>query len=228
MAFIVKNTTFSGLADMICPHSCIGCGVLGTALCECCKKDILLNHTNYCPNCKRLITQTRCEYCQLPPSFMVGWRDDLVGRLVHELKYHSTRVLAGELAEILAEILPTIDGEVAVVPLPTIRRHVRERGLNHTVLIAKKLARKRGWAVKNILTRTKDTVQVGTDELTRRAQAKEAYGLSGEKIDPEMTYVLFDDVWTTGASMRAALKKLRKAGAVKIVIAVLAVNRVQH
>ena len=44
-------------------------------------------------------------------------------------------------------------------------------------------------------------------------------------IDRNKTYVLLDDVWTTGASMKAALKKLREAGALKIIILVLAVNR---
>ena len=68
-----------------------------------------------------------------------------------------------------------------------------------------------------------NTVQVGADRETRLSQAESAYALTNNaKIDSENTYLLFDDVWTTGASMKAATKKLQQAGASKIVIVVLA------
>ena len=48
----------------------------------------------------------------------------------------------------------------------------------------------------------------------RRRQAREAYEIApGAKCDPCCKYVLFDDVWTTGGSMRAALEVLKAAGA---------------
>lgn len=155
---------------------------------------------------------------------MVGWRDDTIGKLVKEYKYDSVKALAGVLADLLDMTMPIIDGGVSVVPLPTITKHIRERGFDHTYLVAKKLARKRGWRVERKIARKKDSVQVGAGNTARIMQAAEAYTVFGE-IDPEMTYMLFDDVWTTGASMKAALKKLQAAGASKIIIAVLAVSR---
>jgi len=157
---------------------------------------------------------------------MVGWRDELIGRLVHDLKYHSVRSLGKMIAEILDNILPYPSGDVRIIPLPTIHRHIRERGIDHTLLIAKKLARLRGWKVDTVIKRAKDTVQVGADEKTRKLQARDAYYFDG-KVDKAATYILFDDVWTTGASMRAAIKKMREAGAQKIIIVVLAVNRIK-
>ena len=224
MVFYVKNTTFGKLLDIVCPHSCRGCGRMGEVLCECCKNNIILAHENYCLNCKRLITTAKCPYCDFVPTYMVGWRDELIGKLVEEYKYNSVKTLGAVLAEVLDGILPVVDGKVAVVPLPTIERHVRERGFNHTLGVVKKLARRRGWEVARILKRAKDTVQVGVGNTARLLQAAEAYSLGG-KIEPDTTYILLDDVWTTGASMRAALKKLQMAGASKIIIVVLAVSR---
>ena len=68
---------------------------------------------------------------------------------------------------------------------------------------------------------------MGADKTTRELQASEAYAVS-ENIDPQTTYLLVDDVWTTGSSMKAATKKLQQAGALKIAGAVLAVSRLNH
>ncbi len=224
MGFIVKNTTFCSLPDLVCPHSCKGCGALGDVICDCCKNDILVDHVNYCPYCKLAIKGGSCQRCNLPPTFMVGWRDELIGRLVSDYKYDSIRSLANPLAELLDNVLPIIDGKVAVVPLPTIGKHIRDRGFDHILLLSKKLAQRRDWRVAQVLTRNRNTVQVGANKASRITQAREAYGMNGP-IDFETTYLLLDDVWTTGSSMRAALKKLQSAGASKTILAILAVNR---
>ena len=227
MSFIVKNTTFCSLIDLVCPHSCRGCGATGEALCDCCKNDIILNQVDFCPNCKGPVSNHYCAECQLPPMSVVGVREQLLARIIHDYKYRQSRALATKLAEILDQTLPVFADPVTVVPLPTIRRHIRERGFDHMLLLAKKLAKLRGWSVEQILTRAKNTVQVGSDQLTRERQAREAYALSGT-VEVDKTYLLLDDVWTTGASMKAALKKLQGAGAFRVFGAVLAVSRIDH
>lgn len=171
MSFIVKNTTLCPLVDLLCPHPCKGCGALGSALCDCCKNDILADRINFCPYCKLMIDGFSCSHCELPPTYMIGWRDELIGRLASDYKYNSTRVLAGVLAELLDNVLPCIDGDVAIVPLPTINKHIRERGFDHVLLLAKKLAKRRRWQVAPILKRARDTVQVGADKMSRGMQA---------------------------------------------------------
>ena len=47
---------------------------------------------------------------------------------------------------------------------------------------------------------------------------------NGAKINLNARYVLFDDVWTTGASMQAAAEVLRTAGVQKIESLVLMSN----
>lgn len=227
MPFAVKITTFSGLLDLLCPHYCRGCGRLGRVLCECCKVYNVLKLANHCPVCGREIGRN-CKDCQLPfeATFMGGWRDSVMGELVEEYKYQSVREMGSVLAEIIDEKMPVVLGEVVVVPLPTIRKHVRQRGLDHTLIVARELARRRGWKCEQILERRANTVQVGASASERLRQAERAYGVRpGVKLRPEVTYILYDDVWTTGASMLAAGELLREAGAEKVMAAVAAVSR---
>ena len=216
MNFIVKNTTIINPLSLIAPHSCRGCGRLGEVLCDCCKNNILKQRQ--APKLKNLPNN-------FPPVFMVDKRSGLLDILIHDLKYNSVRALAPKLAELLDNSLPTLPPDSIIVPLPTATQHIRARGLDHTLLIAKHLAKIRHFKVKKLLIREKNTVQVGSDRKTRLAQAKAAYSVSQKaKINPNTTYILLDDVWTTGASMKAAVKKLQQAGVSKIIIALLATS----
>ena len=229
MPIIVKNTTIINPLDLLAPHSCRGCGRIGKPLCDCCKKNIVKNHINYCPNCKQINPTGKCPKCKnLPPIFVAGVRSALIGKLIHDYKYSSVRALAQPLAEILDHSFPQIPGEISIVPLPTISKHIRSRAFDHTLLLSKKLANLRGknYQVESLLLRNKNTVQVGANEMMRKAQAEAAYKITKKTvIDPEKTYVLLDDVWTTGSTIKAATKKLREAGALKIIVLILAVNR---
>ena len=227
MLIYVKNTTFPGLLDLIAPHSCRGCGHIGSPLCECCKKYILKQKVEICPNCKRPKTVAKCSHCKnLPPTHILGYRQGLLDTLIQDYKYHSVRTLSYTFAELLTSILPdNLPKNTHLVPLPTIHRHIRARGLNHTVLIAKRLAKLKRYSYSPILERANNTVQVGSDKTARKIQAETAYTVSKTaKIDPAATYILFDDVWTTGASMKSATKKLREAGAKNIIILIIALS----
>lgn len=247
MSFIVKNTTKWRLFDLVCPHSCRGCGRLGAVLCECCKNNIKSAKVAICPLCKCSVAMKtgKCPDCEVAFCWLgvVGWREGALAKLVKDFKYKSVRAAGEVLVELLDERVPEdlggmcggVEGtgsglkrndevEVVVVPLSTIGRHVRERGLDHTAILAKKLAKRRGWKYEKTLGRATDVVQVGTKATERKKQAENTYevvrGVSGEKL-----YLLVDDVWTTGATMLAAEKVLREAGAKKIAGVVLVTGR---
>ena len=228
MPNIVKNTTFPGLFDLLTPHSCRGCGQIGNVLCERCKNHIKAHHQIICPCCKTPTKSGKCPNCpDLPPTYIVGERSGLLGTIVHDYKYNSIRALSKPLAELMYTFLPPTNKPTIIIPLPTIDRHIRARGFDHTKLIAKHLSKLKGRACKSeqILIRARDTTQVGTNRLTRIAQAANAYSLAHQAhIKPNTTYILLDDVWTTGASMRACTEILKKAGASNLIIALLALS----
>lgn len=238
MKFIVKNTTLCGPFDLLCPHACMGCGCLGKVLCERCKKHIISQRVDICPLCKQILPSGRfwgCQECELPLErvWVAGWREGVLAKMVSQYKYQAVRAATGALVEILDATLPaTSELErnglkgIIVVPLPTIGRHVRERGLDHTDRLARGLARQRGWQYQRVLERAVDTVQVGTKAALRRKQAAQAY-MTQRRCEAEKTYLLVDDIWTTGATMLAAVQVLREAGAQKVLGVVLATGKDQ-
>ena len=244
MGFDVKITTFSGFLDLVAPHSCRGCGRLGEVLCERCKNYNISRMIKICSRCRKSVVKCKCEV----PVYTAFYREGLARKLVEEYKYQSVRDLGAVLAEMLDEVIPKEIGtqddgivnpvdsagspgglerarEVVLVPLPTAPKHIRERGFDHTLRLAKVLARRRkGFSCQHVLSRYKNSVQVGADAKTRRKQAKEAYYVEG-RIDSDKTYLLVDDVWTTGASMEAAISLMKKAGVKHLAAAVILTPR---
>ena len=251
--FVVKITSWKWWLDLVCPPSCRGCGALGTVLCGCCKNNILDERVRVCPMCKRRLEagERVCAECELGFERLevVGWREGVLKEMIEEYKYRGVRELAGSLAELVVGVMREGEGgaddeqgrvvehegeravehegereRVVVVPLPTIGRHVRQRGLDHTGRLAREVARRMGWECWRVLGRAKDTVQVGAKKAMREEQARQAYEVSG-KVEAGRVYLLVDDVWTTGASMRAAAEVMRAAGATRLMGVVLATGR---
>ena len=130
-----------------------------------------------------------------------------------------------KLGDALVEASRTMGAEmqeirkIVLVPLPTIRKHIRERGFDHTLRLCFELEnflQKRlddfGISVEyqSLLVRKNKTVQVGKEKKERVKQAEKAYGIrEGVEIENKTLYILVDDVTTTGASLAAAKKILQ-------------------
>lgn len=202
----MKNTIIKSILDVLAPNYCSSCGRVGSILCGRCKKD-------------KLVLNPRIE----EGVWFLGERKGLLKELIHRFKFEGERESGDVLAELLAEFLPDLSQNTVIVPLPTIDKHVRMRGLDHTKYLAMVLARVRGWRVEEILERKTDSVQVGASEKKRIEQARRAYKINKDlKIDPSIPYLLLDDVWTTGSSLLSAREALKEVGAKKIDLVVLA------
>lgn len=228
---VVKKSIINTFLNMLLPYYCRGCGKTGDLLCEECRRDLDGNSRVVVKNVgQRKVGEMSVggrkkiiELGEVEVLFVGGVREGILKRLVEDYKFKSVKDIAEILTDILDRALPKgID--VVVVPLPTIRKHIRMRGFDHTKRLAEELGKKRGWTVSEVLRRVNKTVQVGSDEKTREQQAARAYEVDATKLELDKTYLLLDDVWTTGSSMRAAAEKMHKAGMKRVMGCVVEIS----
>ena len=222
VCFDVKSTIINVLLEVLSPNRCQRCGLQGESLCGRCKKYLLGTNPGY-------VISGIDGFSRV---MVGGVKEGLLSVLLKQYKYQGRRDLAlvlackaWEVAE--RELFETGEvGDVVIVPLPTIRRHIRERGFDHMLMLTRELCQmSENLRLEPILERLNKTVQVGKSAKVSREQAKQSYGLKKEaKLRGDIHYVLFDDVWTTGSSMRAAAEVMRNAGACKISALVLMSN----
>ncbi|HEU4716066.1 MAG TPA: phosphoribosyltransferase family protein [Candidatus Saccharimonadales bacterium] len=88
-------------------------------------------------------------------------------------------------------------------------------------MIAKRLAKLQGVKAKSLLYRQTSTTQRGHGRKQRNRQAREAFGCAGN-LSGTTTYLLIDDVITTGSTLHYAAKALKDAGAGDVWVAAIA------
>lgn len=160
------------------------------------------------------LTDGVCDHCRVDyeKAWVVGSYQGPLGVLIRHIKFDGSRAGLVEVARLIADRLPVLPSRLCIVPIPTIPHHIRLRGFDHTDRIARELSRLKSVSVRRHITRKHNSVQVGASKSVREKQACDAYRVR-DGVDPDLIYLLLDDVVTTGASMREAAKALRLAGA---------------
>lgn len=220
----VKNTIRKLVSDALVPHYCCSCGQIGSVLCEHCKYNIVSEPNERCVVCQRPAggQDAVCSDCRRSVPYKRGWcigpRTDGIKTLIDLAKFQSTRAAARTLAELLDASLPPLPRHVTVVAVPTIRPHVRERGYDHVAYAVREFARIRGLSYSQCLARRGTEVQHGAGRATRIRQAQRAFMCNSVTG----VYLLIDDIFTTGSTLKYATKALLRAGASEVWIAVVA------
>lgn len=223
------------IVDLVFPPRCPLCGAGLTAqvgLCSSCWSELEIPGSPACSACQRpfrdgVAEGSVCAPCLASPPRHDGIAagtlyNDASRRLVLAFKHGRRIALAPMMARLVAARLPEIGPEWLVVPVPLHRWRLWRRGFNQAALLAGEIARARGARLAvDMLQRTRATPMLGG--LNRRARARalagaiqgaprHATGLRGAKV------VLIDDVLTSGATSRACVAALKRAGAEKVVI----------
>ena len=207
------------------PSHCIGCGRIGTFLCDACCQKLPGIPLPICNNCgKPESTATLCPTCWGWQSQIDGIRspfrfEGVIRQAIHELKYRNLKAIAGRLAELLFDYLQAnpMPGEV-LVPVPLHLRRLQERGYNQSRLLAKELGKLIALPlIDGGLHRLKDSLpQARTTTVEeRRRNVANAFACRNEKLNGR-SVILIDDVCTSGATLEACAKALKRAGAVSV------------
>ena len=218
------------LLALLAPHHCYSCGLTGTLLCEKCKKHIMATSFRDCVVCGRPTTENNCQQHRLPyqQAYVVSPRQGVVARLLDDLKFQRVQAAAHTAAELLEARLPVLHPQTVIVPIPTIARHVRRRGYDHMKLIGRAISRRRRLPMRCLLRRrTNVTQHVAATAVQRRRQAQRFFRVVGQ-IDDQARYLIIDDIFTTGSTIKAAATVLRQAGARYVDIAVVARQEITH
>ena len=108
--------------------------------------------------------------------------------------------------------------------MPLHATRLRERGFNQAELIARPLAKRLGLPLRSyLLVRTRPRPE--KLKLTRQERwrtVRGAYAMRSEAKIDKLRVLLVDDVFTTGATLDACARALRKAGAGRIVAVTVA------
>lgn len=211
---------------LLFPPRCIVCG-----------KVISRSEEFFCGECaKKLvrIKEPRCEVCggQLPSEFAMArcadcqagvpydkcfvpfeYRDgvkDMVKRMKFRGRPAAFRYIAREIAAELVDFRPDL-----ITFVPQNRKTRRKRGYNQTELIARELARLLKVPVKPTLIRSESGERQVT--LNRADRLKNAARLYSQRnMSLSGSVLIVDDVITTGATMKACCKLLRRMGCDKV------------
>lgn len=115
---------------------------------------------------------------------------------------------------------------VCAVPMYFVRRW--RRGYNQAELLARAMADARGWPYAGLLRRVRYTLPQ-TDVPVSKRSANISESFATRAIDLSGWHVwLVDDIKTTGATLNACARLLRKMGAERISVAVAAVADPKH
>ncbi len=161
---------------------------------------------------------------------LLPYRHPLVHAAIVESKFyadtHAHTVLGCVLAEYLqsAELGAFSAHAPVLVPIPLSKQRMRERGHNQSARITGEALHVLGTEFTSnarVLRRIRNTTP--QTKLSRKERLINMQGaFTAQDIDPSTTYIVIDDVTTTGATLYAAREALLRAGATDVTCIALA------
>lgn len=208
----------------------MGCGRSGRYFCFDCLKSVRIRGDWRCPRCGRAAVGGRVHLgCKQKYGL-----DGLVSLLsykglvrlgVHGLKYEFLRDLENEFLRILGlsikeklrdrqamELRSFLKKKPVVVGVPLHWRRENWRGFNQAEMVGRWVGEGLGLELVDMLERRRATQpQTKLGGEARGKNVRRAFGVRRGLVVSEGV-LLVDDVWTTGATMRAGSQALKRAG----------------
>ena len=215
----------AALATRLLPPRCLACGEPGEGdrdLCTACACALPVAG-QACPRCALPLPATAaCGACLQRPPPLQGARAAFVyvapvDRLLRRHKFHNDLAAGRLLSEWMAEGFAALPAPAALVPVPLHPTRLRQRGYDQALELAKPLARALQLPlVADALVRVRATApQSELDAEARQRNLRRAFACA-EGVQLPQHVVLIDDVMTTGATLQAAAKALRRAGVLRV------------
>lgn len=217
-------TILESAIGWLAPPPCVGCGIEGSALCVACSESEILPYGCRCWRCGAITRLPHaCKSCRSFGGPRCVWLttqyDGLAKELMQVYKFGQQRIAARALVGLMVQTFehPNYAKQnYLIVPVPTATKRIRERGFGHSELLAKLIAQKLNLSSCKALGRLGQKHQIGSSRSARLTQPKGNYYVRYPERIKGCNILLIDDVLTTGATLRAATKVLRGAGAKRV------------
>ncbi|MET0156264.1 MAG: ComF family protein [Rickettsiales bacterium] len=228
------NNALARVVDFLFPPSCPLCRLptaSARALCGACWGK--LEHIG-APNCEKcgdpfeyfVPGPQLCVKCMTVPrrldaAIAALSYNDAAKKLVYRLKFCDAVDLVPMMAtQMAAAGRDAIARSDVIIPVPSCRKRLRRRKYNQSALLARRIARQSGKPVTyRALLKIKSTPPQTSLSAKARERNLSAAFLAPSRNAEEIAgknILLIDDVYTTGATVEACAKALKKAGAAQV------------
>lgn len=202
--------------------SCASCSrpvqTHGAFLCPDCYLKLNPRMGPFCTRCSEKIPHGEiCGNCIVKPKFYTGISifeyEGSARKLITSGKYGLKRWVFSSMGDFLADIASIIEWDF-IVGVPVSDAAWRKRGFSHTDILAGEIASnlgRRDRFLKDYFRKKDSKPQAGMTKSERLLITSSAF--IQRKPIPHGRILIIDDVMTTGATLRAFSKALKKAGA---------------
>ena len=201
-------------------------------ICNNCWQDIDFLEPPWCDICGTPSVNGLCDACATtPPRYgklrSVAFYQTTLQHAIHFFKFEKKKVFARHLIQLLNAHIPS-DCSIAeydfILPVPIHKKRLRERGFNQATLLANGIGEAaRVPVLRRTLVRYRHTTaQSSLDREARQQNLIGAFEIRNPDIIRGKRLLIFDDVFTTGATIREIVSELWTADPVEIDVLTLA------
>lgn len=215
-----------GILDLIFPKTCLGCGKEGGYICQDCLAKVRLAKP-ICPYCEKAsidgFTHIKCAKKLGLDGLTAIWEyEGVIRKAILSLKYKYATLVGQELTDLFLHHLLKgclLFNAKILVPIPLYWYRENTRGFNQSIEIGKFISAQMGWKfAPDLLIKKKPTasqVELKGDE--RHQNLKGVFTVNSNYVlSTAYSVLIFDDVFTTGSTLREAAKVLKRAGVTKV------------
>ena len=217
------------LLDLIFPKRCYHCGKTGSYLCRDCFEEIPLLKKQKCPRCGkpspggRIHPIRNTRYAKLYGLVRLYSYKSVVGRMVRHYKYEQVRKLKSRLVDLTAGAIRRhpkhksywLKKEFTFIPIPLFPLKKLVRGFDQADEIISQVSEKLqiGYSSEILIRQKWTSQQAGKSKDKRQKNVKNAFAVESESVVKDKNFIIFDDVTSTGSTLKSAASALKSAGA---------------
>ena len=220
---------FEKVLEYIFLPSCGVCSKLGEGyLCKECEKEL----EKYVINQKKISNNNRSyrEDIKIDENIEkmhIFKYKDIIRKLIIQYKFNEKSYLYRTFCKFIVKnkkFFDFIKSYDIIIPVPIHKKKMKKRGYNQGELIAKELARKAEVrCYTDVLIKIKNNeVQSTLNKKARIENTKNVYKLVNKGKIYNKNILIFDDIYTTGATIASCIEELKKADVNSIGILTLA------